>query len=190
MKGIKKTLKGRIAYLRLLAGDTDAFGFFYDEYARKIYSYVYFRTSNKETAEDITHEVFLQTWQYLVDKKQIANLQAYIYRIAHNKIIDFYRAKDRTPQLLDDNQPAKEGNVDQIETGMDLEILKVRIKSLKEEYQEVLILRHLEGLSIEEMGEVLQKDKNTIRVTLHRALVKLKEQYHGQKKNDSQDSQN
>ncbi|MFH0874154.1 MAG: RNA polymerase sigma factor [Candidatus Komeilibacteria bacterium] len=175
MKGVRKSLKERIAYLRLLAGDTDAFGFFYDQYAAKIYTYVLFRTSDKEIAQDITHDVFLRAWQYIIDKKTIRNFRALLYQIARNKIVDFYRAKEQTPTLLDETVatvvPAQSGS------GYDLDILRQRIALLKDEYQEVITLRHLEGLSIEEISTVLGKDKNNVRVTLHRALTKLKDLY-------------
>ena len=188
MKGVRKSLKERIAYLRLLAGDTDAFGFFYDQYAPKIYSYVLFRTSDKETAQDITHDVFLRAWQYIIDKKTIRNFRALLYQIARNKIVDFYRAKEQTPSLLEETVIAVEPS--QSGSGYDLDILRQRIARLKDEYQEVITLRHIEGLSIEEMSLILGKDKNNVRVTLHRALTKLKELYQDSSSHDSQDQQN
>lgn len=188
MKGVRKSLKERIAYLRLLAGDTDAFGYFYDLYAPKIYSYVLFRTSDKEVAQDITHDVFLRAWQYIVDKKSIQNFRALLYQIARNKIVDFYRVKAVAPTLLDETIEVV--STAQTGTGYDLDILRHRIASLKDEYQEVITLRHLEGLSIDEMSTVLGKDKNNIRVTLHRALTKLKELYQDTISHDSPDQQN
>ncbi len=188
MKGVRKSLKERIAYLRLLAGDTDAFGYFYDQYAPKIYSYIYFRTSDQEVAQDIMHDVFLRAWQYIVDKKKVDNFRALLYQIARNKIVDFYRAKEIAPTLLDETVAVIEQ--DQAGTALDIDILRKRIISLKDEYQEVITLRHLEGLSIDEISVVLGKDKNNVRVTLHRALTKLKELYQEAPPHDSSNQQN
>lgn len=188
MKPITKSLKKRIAYLRLMAGDTDAFGFFYDEYAKKIYSYIMFRTSDTELSQDITHDVFLQAWQYIQEKKSIHNFQAFIYRLAHNKIVDFYRIKDRTPVLLPEDYPSKIDHQQEIEIKGDIQLLRQRLLELKEEYQNILTLRHIEGLSINEISEVLGKDKNNVRVLLHRAFIKLQALYQDQNSDDSQDS--
>src|SRR3989344_4534103 len=103
MKGIKRTLKERIAYLRLLAGDTDAFGYFYDAYVARVYRFVYFKTSDKEVAQDITHDVFLEVWEYLVERKSIDNIQAYVYLVARNKVIDHYRSRGKQPSLLNED---------------------------------------------------------------------------------------
>jgi len=186
MKGLKQNLKERIAYLRILSGEPEAFGFFYDQYAEKIYKYIVFKVSNRELAEDLTHEVFLLTWQHIIEDKSIGNLRAYLYRIAHNKVVDHYRQKSRQTQLLTDDHPASEktATYDQGE----IQILKRHIQALKPEYQEVVVLRHIDGLSIEEICTILQKDKNNIRVTLHRAMNKLKESYQGSlpEENDTQ----
>lgn len=189
MKPLSKNIKKRIAYLRLMAGDTDAFGFFYDEYAKKIYSYVMFRTSDTELSQDITHDVFLQAWQYIQEKKSIHNLQAFIYRMAHNKIVDFYRLKDRTPVLLPEDHPSKVDHQAESEIKGDIQLLRQRIKLLKDEYQNILTLRHIEGLSIDEISDVLGKDKNNVRVLLHRAFIKLQSLYH-ESSDDTQDNQN
>ncbi len=185
MKGIKRTLKEHIALLRLQAGDTEAFGFFYDQYAEKIYRFVYFKTSEKELAQDITHEVFLKAWEYIVDNKTIENLQAYLYKMARNKIADYYRSRDRQTTFLKDEVDTIGAPIEESETNADIYILEKHLKSLKDEDQEIIILRHIEGLNIEEMSNILGKDKNNVRVTLHRAIAKLKEAYYHKKSDDS-----
>lgn len=176
MKGIRRSLKEQIAYLRLLSGDSDAFGYFYDQMAGKIYSYIYFRTSDKEFAQDATHEVFLQAWQYILEKKDIRNLQAYLYQIARNKIADLYRTRNRQPDLFDDHSEytADTQHQERLDHSAEMAILRRHLAELKEEYREIIILRHMEGLSISEIAIVIGKDENSVRVTLHRALAKLK----------------
>ena len=176
MQGLDGRLKARIALLRLKTGDSEAFGFFYDLYARDIYRFAYFRTASKEIAEDIAHEVFLHAWQYIVDKKEVRNLRAFLFRVARNKVADYFRASVRQEQLLDllpDGQSsAAFGDIDQ---QSDLQVIRQKLSTLKEEYREIIVLRYFDGLSIEEIAEIIEKDKNNVRVTLHRALTKLKD---------------
>ncbi len=174
MKGIRRTLKEQIAYLRLLSGDSDAFGYFYDQWAGKLYSYIYFRTSDKEFSQDTTSEVFLQAWQYVMEKKEIRNFKAFLYQVARNKIADRYRTRDRQPDLFDETLEY-ESTADTTEQSAELALLRRQLRLLKEEYREIILLRHMEGLSISEIAAVISKDENTVRVTLHRALAKLKE---------------
>ena len=174
MKGIKRTLREKIAHLRLLAGDTDAFGYFYDQYSKKIYRFVYFKTSDTEIAQDITHDIFLQAWEYIMEHKSIDNFQAYLYRMARNKVIDYYRSKDRQTALLPE-QPVSDSDQLRTKALAELYVLEKHLKSLKPEYQEVVLLKHVEGLTTEEISLVIEKDKNNVRVTLHRAMNKLKQ---------------
>lgn len=178
MKGIKVSLQERIAFLKLKSGDSDAFVFFYDRYVDRIFRFVYMRVSDKTTAEDLTQDIFMKTWQHLVDKKTLQNFQAFIFRVARNRVIDHYR-KSSNQELPLDYVPEITG-VDDTESKLDvnMELQKTiqELKKLKPEYQEILLLRHVEDLSIEDIAQILQKDKNNVRVLIHRATKKLKGQ--------------
>lgn len=175
MKSIKSNLQERIAFLRLKSGDADAFAFFYDKYVKSIYRFIYIKTGNKQVAEDITQDVFLKIWQHLVDKKNIKSFQAFIFRIARNTVIDHYRsAKQELPLEYIAESVEMAEIVVSADKHMDTAILLKEINQLKSEYQEVLLLRYVEDMSVEDIAQVMDKDKNNIRVTLHRALSKLK----------------
>lgn len=175
MKSIKGNLQERIAFLRLKSGDSDAFAFFYDKYVKNIYRFVYIKTGSKQVSEDITQDIFLKIWQHLVDKKNIKSFQAFIFRIARNTVIDYYRS---SKQELPLEYLSEAVGVDEIaiitDQNVDVAMLLKQINKLKPEYQEVLLLRYVEDMSIEDMAQVMDKDKNNIRVILHRALSKLK----------------
>ena len=178
MNGLKSTLKQKIAVLRLKRGDTEAFGYLYDQYVIRIRRYIYFRTSDQAIAHDLTHDVFLSAWEYIVDNKTIGNLQALLYRIAYHKVVDHYRTKDRQTILIEDLPTEPDVSQEKSnDTQLDVYFLKERVKRLKPEYQDVLLLKHVEGLSIKEIGDVLAKDANNVRVTLHRATNALKKLY-------------
>lgn len=178
MKSLRSNLKEKVIFLKLRSGDSDAFAFFYDKYVTRIYRFVMIKVSNKQIAEDLTQDIFLKTWQYIVDKRHIKSFQAFIFRIARNAVIDHYR-KNNLRQVALENVAEIEDSADHLDIKLDKDIdkddLLRRLRQLKPEYQEVLLLRYLEDLSIDEIADVLQKDKNNVRVLLHRALHKLKD---------------
>lgn len=178
MNSLKSSLKEKIAFLKLKSGDSDAFAFFYDKYVSRIYRFVLIKVSNKQIAEDLTQEIFLKVWQHLVDKKDIRNFQSFIFRIAYNSVVDHYRQNSKQELPLDyanENEDLATSDISDIDQKIDSDTLLQKIRDLKPEYQEVLLLRYIESLSIDEIAEITQKEKSNIRVLIHRALNKLKE---------------
>ncbi|MBU1203319.1 RNA polymerase sigma factor [Patescibacteria group bacterium] len=178
MKTLRSSLQEKIAFLRLKSGDSEAFGFFYDKYVKNIYRFIYIKVTNRQLAEDLTQEVFLKVWQHLVDKKNIKSFQAFIFRIARNSVVDHYRASNSQElplEYISELADMSKSITTEVDKSIDAAVLLQEIRKLKPEYQEVLILRYIEDLSIDDISDVMQKDKNNIRVTLHRALNKLKQ---------------
>ena len=159
-------------------GESRAFEEFYGLYVKKIYRFIYYRINSKQEAQDLTSETFCRAWQSTAQGGKIENLKAFIYRIAHNLIVDFYAQKQKAPLEL--NEELKEtlpdgGSLDKnIDVDLDLEQVKRAIKKLPSNYQEILIMRFLDELSISEISQVLGKSKNNIYVLIHRALSVLK----------------
>lgn len=178
MYSLKDSLQEKIQLLKLKNGDSDAFAFFYDQYVKRIYRFVYIRVSDKVVAQDLTQDIFLKTWQHLVDKKEIQNFAAFIFRVARNAIIDYYRLSSRQELPLEyadeTADPYSDTKTSDIDKNIDLQVLLEHLKKMKAEYQEVLALRYIEDLSIDDIAQIMQKDKNNIRVLLHRSLNKLK----------------
>lgn len=178
MKSLKSNLKEKIAFLKLKSGDSEAFGFFYDQYVAQIYRFIMLKVSDQQIAEDLTQDVFLKTWQHLVDQKSLTHFKAFIFRVARNVVIDHYRqsGKQNIPLEHIAETADEEVNIDKsLEIKVEIEQLLQILQKLKTEYQEILILRFVEEMSFDEIAEILQKDKNNVRVTLHRALTKLKQ---------------
>ncbi|MBT4850347.1 RNA polymerase sigma factor [Candidatus Parcubacteria bacterium] len=177
MKDIKGSLQDKIVFIKLKSGDSDAFAFFYDKYVKNIYRFVLIKVSDKRVAEDITQEVFLKTWQHLVDKRNIKSFPAFIFRIARNTVIDHYRRSDRQELPLEyaPEEDKDSGTIiTDLDKSIDMDVLLKEIRNLKSEYQEVLLLRYVEDLSIDDVSQIMQKEKNNIRVLTHRALSRLK----------------
>src|SRR5574341_1466656 len=99
--------------LKMLAlageGDRHSFGEFYELHLNEIYRYILFRVNDRDEAEDLTAKVFLEAWESLSATRRehrIKNIRAWIYRIAHNKVIDYHRT--RKPQVpIDDDRDEK-----------------------------------------------------------------------------------
>lgn len=160
--------------------DPDAFAALYDIYVNRIYRFVYFKIGNHEDTEDLISEIFLKTWNYAVSHKdeELKSFSGLLYRVARNAIVDHYRAKKEVGSLEapDAVDVGDEGKwyldlTDKIDT----QKILLAVRKLKQEYQEVITLRFVDELDISEIAEITDKGQVAVRVTLHRALKKLKE---------------
>lgn len=167
-----------ILFLRVKNQDKGAYGEFYDLYVARIYRFIFFKINSVHDAQDLTSEVFLKLWQSIREGKEIKNLNSFVYTIARNAVIDFYRNKSRENQSLDSEEAgeiAAEGNP-AIQSGFDDRLAEIMkgLKFLKDEYREVIILRFLDDLSIKEIASVVNKSRGSVRILVYRALRALR----------------
>lgn len=159
--------------------DAEAYGVLYDQYVARIYRFIFFKVSRKEEAEDLTSEVFLKTWQYLAQgsNKEIKSFSGLVYQIARNALVDFYRAKAARPEFpleLANDIHIDEERFAAIDKNHEVKGILTAIKQLKQEYQEVILLKYIEELSFKEISIILKKTPVNVRVTLHRAMRVIK----------------
>lgn len=160
--------------------DPEVFARFYDSHVDSIYRFVYLKVSSQQVAEDVTSEAFLKTWQYINDAtEEIQDMRAFLYRVARNLVIDHYRQKAKSDmpmedEVLDSFPALAPGAAEKAELQGDMEYVRECIGKLKNEYQEALLLRHIDGLGISEIAAVLGKKRGAVRVLLHRAMKTLK----------------
>ncbi|MCF6276315.1 MAG: RNA polymerase sigma factor [Candidatus Magasanikbacteria bacterium] len=171
-----------LLYKVVTKADPVAYGKLYDLYVAKIYRFIFLKVRTKEDAEDITNEVFLKTWEYIIKRKKnvevIRSFSGLVYRIARNSIVDHYRKKSRineSANYLMEEFPNNRDNLREIELKQDIAHTFKLLRKMKQEYQEVVLLRYTEELSIKEISDILGKRPTAVRVTLHRALKKLKQ---------------
>lgn len=162
--------------------DPEAYAELYDIYVQRIYRFVFFKVSNHENAEDITSEVFLKAWQFLIanseEQPEIKSFSGLLYKIARNSIIDFYRSRaaKNDVALNEDLEVGDDGKwYSDLANKIETEKIIQAIKKLKQEYQEVLTLKYVDELDIGEIAEITGKSQLSVRVTMHRALKKLKQ---------------
>lgn len=167
---------------RAQQGDRNAFGDLYENNAPAIFRYMYVHLDNSMDAEDLTCEVFLKAWQSLPKyTDRGVPFLAFLFRIARNALVDHYRKNTHLEQKsLEDMDTYKtEGVTEPIElVGNQLEhqqMLRV-LSKLRSDYQSVLTLRFISGLSPEETAQVMKRSVGAIRVLQHRALSVLRQE--------------
>ena len=158
-------------------GDAEAFGMLYEQYAEVIFRYVYSHLENRSDAEDLTEEIFLRGWRALpkYDERGLP-FSAFLFRIARNSLIDYYRQHKVVQSIEDVELPAREaGPEEQVEEQLENGKLRETLARLREDYRNVLVLRFLSGMSPEETAQVMQRSVGAVRVLQHRALSALKD---------------
>ncbi len=163
--------------------NAEQFGQIYDQYIEKIYRFVYLKVNSQEAAEDLTSKVFIKGWEAyqkaLNSPDLIKNPGAFLYQIARNTVVDYYREKGRTrvvsaeslPQLADNGTNLQ----DVAEMSADLNVIKTAILKLKKDYQDIIIWHYLDDRPIAYIAKAMGKPAGTVRVMLHRGLKDLKE---------------
>ena len=160
--------------------DEAALGELYDRYETKIYTYIYRRTGDEMIAEDLTAQVFMKMLQAIREEKAWhSSFSGWLYRIAHNLVIDYYRQRDRQGQVsLDDNPTLSDNNSDPVENvaaQMEAEQVRFAMRQLTDEQAEVLSLRFLEGYSIQEVALMMNKTEGAIKALQYRAVATLRQ---------------
>ena len=169
-------------------GDSEAFGFIYDHFADKIYRFVYFRVGHKEVAEDILSDAFVKAWQKINQINTPQALSGWLYQIAKNNIIDYYRLKkefvplEEVENLLEDAI----NPVDTVNLGIQQQNILNVMNQLSGEQHDVIKYKFFEDLTNEEIAYVMGKTEGAVRVLQHRAIMRIKEllNKHRARKND------
>lgn len=155
--------------------DVDVLAAIYDRYSPGIYRYALRLIGDAAQAEDCTAETFSRFLSALKNGGGPADhLQAYLYRIAHNWITDFYR---RTPINLELNETLRDYHSDAVEVVEDkieCDEIRLALKCLTPEQRQVVILKFLEGWDYEEIALALDKQVPAVRALQHRALETLR----------------
>lgn len=158
-------------------GDQDAFAYLYETHLDQIYRYIYFRVYERELAEDLTSVVFLKVWEHLGSfKSGSVPFLGWVYRIAHNTVIDHYRTR-KTTVPLEDVHPRQLSLSDGVDDKLDMEILSLQLREALQEVtstqREVLILRFIWGLTTTEIADTLKKGRGAIRALQMRGLKRM-----------------
>jgi RNA polymerase sigma-70 factor (ECF subfamily) len=185
-----RTSRGNAGLLEMVdkarAGDRMAFNQLTDQFQKQIYQMVYYRTNSRMDAEDITQDVFLQAYRHIRGLKSSAVFRSWLFRIAVNRVRDFYRKK-RFKSLFGfvsmDQETFHETAAMAVDPAAEQELqrrdfrrqVEQMLTSLSRMEREVFLLRFFDQLTLKEMGETLGKNESTIKTHLYRALRKVKD---------------
>lgn len=169
---------------RTLNGDTEAFNPIVRRYRKKIYDLIYRRVHNHETAEDLCQEVFLKAWQALPNFKGKSAFYSWLYQIAINCSIDFFRRQNNeivfaSEELsyhidnmlqIDQTQPPPDEILEKEEIG---HLLYKKLRQLPSCQRRAFQLHYLDELPIKEIALRLNRSEGTIKTSLYHARQKL-----------------
>lgn len=179
---IVKKFRNKKTFDRLKKRDKDVFTIVYDENVADIYRFVYYKIGSIEEAKDLTSVVFLKTWNHIQNNtlENAKTLRALLYKVARNVIIDHYRDKSNKIVSLDDERnpidiAADNEEESRLDDAQDLNLIRLKLPLLKEEYREIIIMRFINDLTLEEIADITKKSRGNIRVIIHRALTALRE---------------
>lgn len=160
---------------RSKAGDADAFGAIYDRFQPEIVRYLTYRMRTAEGAEDLAQQVFLKAWQ-AIPRYEDRGLpfKAWLYRMAHNQMVDYFRTRRPTTDLEGVDLPEESEAEQRVLVQETHERLRDAMERLSEDHREVLTLRFLLEKSAREAGEVMGRKEVTIRGLQMRALQALR----------------
>jgi RNA polymerase sigma-70 factor (ECF subfamily) len=176
-QGRLRSLVGRAASRgRGRSADRETLAGIYEQFHEPIYSYVYRRVSDVEMASDLAAEVFHRLLRSVQkDGLPECEMRAWLYRTAHNLVVDHYRRQAHRQHL-----PLEEDLVDGgddpaglVERKASAARVQQALEHLTEAQQQVIVLKFLQGLTNQEVAEILERSVGAIKLLQHRALAAL-----------------
>ncbi len=154
------------------AGDSEAFGYLYDNCIKRLYDFVYFKTLNKDLAEDLVSETFIKTLKNI--KSCQDNFSSWIFAIARNSIIDHYR-RHHEESIEDAWEIAADYDLLKIVgVSLNAEIIKLAMTNLSSEERDIIILRFWQDLPFKEIAVLIGKKEGAVKMSLKRSLSRLR----------------
>lgn len=161
---------------RAQTGDSQAFALIYDTFIKKIYDFIFYKTMHQQIAEDLTSQTFLKAWKNISQFKD-GNFSAWLYTIARNIVVDYYRSQKETLAVEDywdlksDNDVLKE-----VDDRLKIEKLHQGLARLKVSEREILMLRLWQDLPFKEIALILDKNEGAAKMSFARAMESLKKE--------------
>ncbi|UCF71414.1 MAG: RNA polymerase sigma factor [candidate division WOR-3 bacterium] len=158
-------------------GDDNALGKLCAYIYSHVYAFLFYRVSNPEDAEDLTSEVVLKITKAL--KKQRGNFHAWMYRIARNRLVDYYRQRAVRQEVSLTDIPEKEivGAGDLSKQILTKEKLRKGLGKLTEEQKQVIVLKFIQGYNNQEVADIVGKSVGAVKVLQFRALRAMREYF-------------
>lgn len=158
--------------------DQEAFGALYDEYVDPIFRYVYYKVGDFAESQDLTGQTFLKAFEN-IDSYEIRDVafSSWLYRIAHNLVVDYFRRESKRESVPIDEQPpmhATGGNpVETVLADMDSERLSRAMQKLTHNQREIVVLKFIDNLSNTQVAEIMGISVGAVKSAQKRGLLAL-----------------
>ncbi len=169
----------------VLGGDVNAFEKLVKEYEKNVYNLALRMTGNSEDAADMSQEAFIKAYNSITSFRGDSKFSVWLYRIVSNVCLDFLRSRSRkqTVSLSAENDDGEDVELDIADETQSPELLLDRsmtrdavrrgLAALPPDHREILLLREIQGLSYEEIADVLGLEEGTVKSRIFRARKKL-----------------
>lgn len=165
---------------RAVEGDSEAFGVLYERYVSRIYNYIFYRTGNIHDAEDLTERVFFRALRHIGNYNHRGlPFSAWLYRIAHNLVANWYRDNSRRKEIpLDDSllisRSSSHPEYELLQIEEQDQLLKI-IRGLQPDRQQLLILKFVDHLSNADIGQIMGRTEGAVKSLYHRTLMTIRD---------------
>lgn len=156
----------------------------YDRFSDEIFRHCYLRVSDRELANDLVQEAYIRVWEYLSKGKDIDDVRPFLYRTAHNLIIDYVRKKKgktvvSLEDMIESGHDLEDKNNKDMNAIIDAHEVMSMFNMIEEPYRTVLIMRYVDDMKPSEISEVLGISANSVSVRLNRAVKQLRSVING-----------
>jgi RNA polymerase sigma-70 factor (ECF subfamily) len=167
---------------RVLGGDAEAFGLIVRRYETSLLRFAARMLGSGGDAEDAVAESFVRAYRHLASCREPARLRTWLYRIVANRCKSHLARRPRAEVSLDEVPPVADpaDNEADLERAEQLDLVQRALLQLSPEKRAAFVLKHVEGLSYEEMAAITGERVPTLKMRVHRAreaLLKLLEDY-------------
>lgn len=154
----------------------DFFELLFKDYSDVIYRLCLYKTSDESVAHDLVQETFLRLWRIINSEREIEKPKQYIYQIARNLILDYYKSKKTLSlDLLQEKGYEPKSNENSQELQSEVFFLKQVIESLDEEFKDVMYMKFIEEIKVKDISEILGISENLVSVRINRGKKKIKD---------------
>ena len=159
-------------------GDDLAYATLYNRYKKQVYAFCFKMVMDEDNVKDIVQEVFLKMYEHRLQLAHPEHFRSWLFMIARNQCMTFYRDRRKNTTIdedLNNELLQTDSLIRSIERSNEVEIVRAYINDLKPEYREVVVLREYQGLSYDEISEVIGSTVSAVKAKLFKARKELVE---------------
>lgn len=158
-------------------GRSESFTLIYEHFIDKIYRFVFHKTMDETVTEDIVSDVFFKALKHIegFSGNTEQELSSWIYRIAHNSVIDYYRTKKEHTDLeiIEETHGVSPDYTKQLDSNMTLDNILAYLDTLPKEQKDILIMRVWDDLSYKEIAEITGKSVDSCKKMVSRVMAQI-----------------